>query len=153
MTDALEHMGQDWVAHYDKANSKWCVVIPQAEKVGKEPTWWVAEVVANLPGDDTGEATARAICAEHNAAVRSRIPAATGVTTPKGKQAGRLGTTHVWFVLENGGRAVAPVSTLVLLVSKESYLWVDNQLVREVSKEAYRTLRMILDDPRRKLDL
>ena len=153
MTDALEHMGQDWVAHYDKANSKWCVVIPQAEKVGKEPTWWVAEVVANLPGDDTGEATARAICAEHNAAVRSRIPAATGVTTPKGKQAGRLGTTHVWFVLENGGRAVAPVSTLVLLVSKESYLWVDNQLVREVSKEAYMTLRMILDDPRRKLDL
>lgn len=153
MTDALEHMGQEWVAHYDKANSKWCVVILQSAIAGKQPAWWVADVTANLPGDDTGESTARAICAEHNAAVLAHVPEATGVTKPKGKQAGRLGTTHVWFVLGDGGRAVAPAALLALLVNRERYLaWAGNMWL-DVSLEAYSTLRIILEDSCRKLDL
>lgn len=60
---SMEHMEERWKKFYG-----WFI------RSNGEFDWIIAEVQTPLPGDETGEATARAIVAEHNAAIDRRDP-------------------------------------------------------------------------------
>ena len=63
---AMEHMRMRWRAEYSDFDGSWNVVTDEDGY-----PWYVASTAANLPGDPSGELTARAICDEHNAALEA----------------------------------------------------------------------------------
>ena len=62
-TTELEWMNELWRVK-PSISGRWCIV--------SEAEWWVSIIDHEGPTDPTGELTARAICAEHNAAVETR---------------------------------------------------------------------------------
>lgn len=66
----MEHMDMPWkCVHSTEQNGAkaWDVITDQ-----EELPWYVLRVTEYLPGDVSGELTAEAICAEHNAALAAR---------------------------------------------------------------------------------
>ena len=59
----MEHMRMRWKAYYLDLERRWII---ESEQWGR---WTVARVVGCLPGDDSGERTAKEICHAHNAAL------------------------------------------------------------------------------------
>mgnify|MGYP000847565861 CR=1 FL=1 len=64
MSEAMEHVRMRWVPEYSEDDDAWVVVT----ECRGDP-WFVCQIVPHLPGDDSGELTAKAICDAHNAAL------------------------------------------------------------------------------------
>lgn len=60
----MEHMRMRWKPEYKESDESWNIVTD----VDGDP-WYVASIPLHLPGDDSGERTAKAICDAHNAAL------------------------------------------------------------------------------------
>jgi hypothetical protein len=85
MTD-LEHLKKPWKAVFDRVHGLWDI---HAQDDKDSSPWVVVTVLRFLPGDKTGELTARAICERHNATLTAgeqpSEPAATPEPTEKPK--------------------------------------------------------------------
>lgn len=60
----MEHMKMKWVAVFREETLSWVI------KTDEDAPWCVADIPFHLPGDDTGERTAKAIVKAHNAALK-----------------------------------------------------------------------------------
>ena len=63
----MEHMDMPWKAVKYSRDGDWSIIAECASFA-----WHVATITMYLPGDSTGRATAKAICADHNAALAAR---------------------------------------------------------------------------------
>lgn len=61
----MEHMTMPWKLEFDDSDKSWMVVTD----TDGDP-WYVASVALHLPGDESGERTAKALCDAHNSALR-----------------------------------------------------------------------------------
>lgn len=65
----MEHMSMKWKAVKEKNPDKYGVLesVWAIRTNNGDNSWYVAEICSHLPGDKSGEKTARAICSAHNA--------------------------------------------------------------------------------------
>lgn len=57
----LAHMKMRWTPEFREEDKSWNIVTEESTP------WAICEIAPHLPGDVTGELTARAICDAHNA--------------------------------------------------------------------------------------
>lgn len=62
----MEHLTRRWIT--EQTPTAWRVVVDDLNP------WYICEVKQYLPGDKTGELTARAICNAHNASLKRKEP-------------------------------------------------------------------------------